>query len=161
MPTISYYPAAYAAEAARNLRALAATGNLHATGPLIAELRDAATAMRQVLDQLATARTLPGDPAATAAADELHQAGTALDETATRLTSATQTTEPAKTQDRFSGTSPVSPATETAEPVPHGLPTRRSRREQARRARAPEPEGSWFAPPAASTRTARGRGLSL
>lgn len=95
MPTFSD-PAAYAAEAARNLRALAGAGQLTEVGTraIIADLRDATAAMRLVLDRLAAAHTtIPGHPAALRAAaleagDELHQAGTALDEARGRLAGA-------------------------------------------------------------------------
>lgn len=93
MPTFSY-PAAYAAEAARNLRALAGADQLTGAGvhAIVADLRDATAAMRLVLDRLAAAHTIPGHPAALRAAalqtgDELHQAGTALDEARGRLAS--------------------------------------------------------------------------
>ncbi|MBE8146696.1 hypothetical protein IOD13_11945 [Brevibacterium casei] len=62
-----YYPAAFATEAARNLRHLAADSELQATGPgtatLLGDLRDAATAMREAIDRIAVAHTLPGAPA--------------------------------------------------------------------------------------------------
>ncbi|MBO1903161.1 hypothetical protein J4H92_14550 [Leucobacter weissii] len=165
MPTISYYPAAYAAEAARNLRALAASGNLPATGvgtsPVIAELRDAARAMRQVLDQLATARAGHGDPAALAAADDLHQAGTALDAVATGLTRAAQAARVAAAPDRSAMTAPAPAATEAAEPTRHEWPTRRSRRDQAQRSTASEPDRSWFAPRTLRSGADRGRGRGL
>lgn len=99
MPTFSY-PATYAAEAARNLRALADAGQLTETGThaIIADLRDATAAMRLVLDRLATAHAIPGHPAALRAAalqtgDELHQAGTALDEARGRLAAAARAAE--------------------------------------------------------------------
>ncbi|AZT94733.1 MAG: hypothetical protein ACTIBG_04695 [Brevibacterium aurantiacum] len=161
MPTISYYPAAYAAEAARNLRALAAAEDLPATGPVIADLREVATAMRQVLDQLTAAQAGRGDPAALAAADDLHQAGTALDAVATGLTRAARAARVAAAPDRFAITAPVPAATEAAEPAPHKRPTRRSRREQAQRARASGPDRSWFAPPAPRSGADRGRGRGL
>ena len=92
MPTFSD-PAAYAAEAARNLRALAGAGQLTETGAhaIIADLRDATTAMRELLDRLAAAHisrptALPA--AALQTGDELHQAGTALDEASGRLAAA-------------------------------------------------------------------------
>ncbi|MBU8577599.1 hypothetical protein [Brevibacterium luteolum] len=97
MSTTHYYPAAHAAEAARHLRELAAAGAIAATdpstGPLLVELRDAAGAMRQVLDQLAIDHASLAHPgrlrvAARRTGDELHQAGTALEETATHLTGA-------------------------------------------------------------------------
>lgn len=89
MPTFSY-PATYAAEAARNLRALAGAGQLTEAGAhaIIADLRDATAAMRLVLDRLAAAHTIPGHPAALEAGDELHQVGTALDEARGRLAGA-------------------------------------------------------------------------
>lgn len=94
MPTFSD-PATYAAEAARNLRALAGAGQLTEVGTraIIADLRDATAAMRLVLDRLAAAHTIPGHPTALRAAalqagDELHQAGTALDEASGRLAGA-------------------------------------------------------------------------
>ena len=96
MPTF-YYPAAFATEAARNLRLLADDGELETRGPgtaaVLGDLRDAAAAMRQVIDRIATANALPGHPAAARAAglqigDELHQAGTALEASTTRLAGA-------------------------------------------------------------------------
>lgn len=94
MPTFSY-PATYAAEAARNLRALAGASQLTKAGApaIIADLRDATAAMRLVLDWLAAAHTIPAHPAALRAAalqvgDELHQAGTTLDEARGRLAGA-------------------------------------------------------------------------
>ncbi|WP_454118530.1 hypothetical protein [Microbacterium lacticum] len=94
MPTFSD-PATYAAEAARNLRALAGADQLTEAGAhaTIADLRDATAAMRLVLDRLAAAHTIPGHPTALRAAalqtgDELHQAGTALDEARGRLAGA-------------------------------------------------------------------------
>lgn len=44
--------------------------------------------MRLVLDRLAAAHTIPGHPTALEAGDELHQAGTALDEARGRLVGA-------------------------------------------------------------------------
>lgn len=105
MPTF-HYPAAFAAEAARNLRQLAEDGELATTGPgasaLLVDLRDAAEAMRQVIDRIASGNTIPGLPAAARAAglqigDELHQAGTALEETSARLTGAVTAIEQAAT----------------------------------------------------------------
>lgn len=94
MPTFSY-PAACATEAARNLRALASAGQLTEAGAhaIIADLRDATAAMRLVLDRLAAAHTIPSHPTALRAAalqagDELHQAGTTLDEARGRLAGA-------------------------------------------------------------------------
>lgn len=96
MPSYSY-PAAFAFEAARNLRELATAGRLEATGAgahsLITDLHEAARAMRQVLDQLAIAHSVPALSEAVRAdaleaADELHQAGTAVDEASDRLSDA-------------------------------------------------------------------------
>lgn len=161
MPTISYYPAAYAAEAARNLRALAAARNLPATDPVIGELREVATAMRQVLDQLATARAGHGDPAALAAADDLHQAGTSLDAVAAGLTRAAQAAHVAAAPDRSAMTAPAPAATSAAEPAPHERPTRRSRRGQSQQTRASKPDRSWFAPRTLRSGADRGRGRGL
>ncbi|KUP28355.1 hypothetical protein AB0333_07720 [Citricoccus sp. NPDC079358] len=144
-----YYPAAFATEAARNLRHLAADDELQTTGPgttaLLGDLRDAATAMREVIDRIAAAHTLPGAPALARdtglqIGDELHQAGTALEETTTRLTGAV-----------------------TAIEHPTTVPTQATRRSLRadRQARVAQPAGSWFDPHPAGSSTGQGRGLGL
>lgn len=99
---LSSFPAAYASEAARTLRQLARLGELDRTGTtapaVISDLRATAISIRQVVDQLAFAHTDPGLPAgargdALATADELHQAGTVLDELAARLATAEDAAE--------------------------------------------------------------------
>lgn len=102
MPTTNYYPAGYASEAARNLRELAGAGPFATTdpgtGPLMMQLREAATAMRQVLDQLATDHAGLRHPgrlrvAARRTGDELHQAGNALEAAHTHLAGAMSAAE--------------------------------------------------------------------
>lgn len=144
-----YYPAAFATEAARNLRQLAADDELATTGPgtaaLLDDLRDAAAAMREVIDRIAAPHTLPGAPSLAREAglqigDELHQAGTALEETTTRLTGAVTAIEHPTT-------------------VPKQA-TRRSLRAD-RQARVAQPAGSWFDPHPTGSGAGQGRGLGL
>ena len=144
-----YYPAAFATEAARNLRHLAADSELQATGPgtatLLGDLRDAATAMREAIDRIAVAHTLPGAPALARdtglqIGDELHQAGTTLEGTTTRLTDAVTAIEHPTT-------------------VPKQT-TRRSLR-AGRQARVAQPAGSWFDPHPAGSSRGQERGLGL
>lgn len=96
MPSFTF-SAAYASEAARTLHELARLGELDRTGTsapaVIHDLRRVTLAMRQVVDQLAFAHTDPGLPAslrreALATADELHQAGTVMDDLASQLDAA-------------------------------------------------------------------------
>lgn len=102
------FSAASASEAARTLREIARPGELDRTGAsapvVLNDLRVAALSMRQVVDQLAFAHTDPGLPAqvreaALATADELHQAGTVLDDLTERLNAAELAAEKVTTID--------------------------------------------------------------